>query len=158
MAKLQPNFSWQKYQTEKEDAQEQFQYQMQQEHIIVANTTNSTIDDESFFTRERQTSFTWVNNKPIWKLSLATNAWTAAGTLNTITIPVVGNFTVINMQCCLSNGNLSTSDTLLLPHIDVTNAMNEISIVRNGTTIFLTSGGDDRSAYSGYVTIYYVKN
>jgi len=156
--KVQPNFSWQKYEGTDEDQKNQFQYQLQQEHIVVANSINSTIDDCSFFLRERQTSFPWVNNKPIWTKTIPTSSWTAVGTINTIPLGITGNFTIINMVCCISNGTLSSSDTLLMPHVDVAVAANEISIVRNGTNIILTSGGTDRSAYSGYVTVYFIKN
>lgn len=156
--KLQPNFSWQKYEGKPEDQKEQFQYQLQQQHIQVANSVNATIDDESFFTRERMTAFTWVNNKPIWTKTIATSAWTVGGTVNVIPLGISSNFTVIDIVCCISDGNLSTSNTLLLPHIDVATPANEISIVRNGTNITLTSGGTNRSAYSGYVTVYFIKN
>lgn len=155
--KVQPNFSWQKYEGSPEDQKEQFQYQLQQEHIVLANSINATIDDESFFTRERQTSFLWVNGKPIWTKTLATVAWAGGGITNTIPLGITGDFTVINMVCCISDGALSTSNTLLLPHIDVAVAANEISIVRNGTNIILTSGGTNRSAFSGYVTVYFIK-
>ncbi len=164
--KVQPNFSWQKYEGNPEDQKDQFQYQLQQEHIVVANSINATIDDCSFFLRERQTSFPWVNNKPIWTKSLPVNQtingvsvspW-AGGTISTIPLGITGNFTIINMVCCISNGTLSSSDTLLMPHVDVAVAANEISIVRNGTNIILTSGGTNRSAYSGYVTVYFIKN
>lgn len=158
MSKLQPNFSWQKYEGRPEDQKEQFQYQLQSQHILVANALNATIDDESFFTRERQTSFTWVNNKPIWTKTLPTSAWGGGGITNTIPLGISGNFSIINMVCCISDGTLSSSNTLLLPNIDVAVAANEISIVRNGTNIVLTSGGTNRSAYSGYVTVYYIKN
>ena len=158
MSKLQPNFSWQKYEGTEETQKEQFQYQLQSQHILVSNAVNATIDDESFFTRERQTSFTWVNNRPIWTKSLPTSAWTMVGTINTIPLGIAGNFTVIDMVCCLSNGTLSSSDTVLLPHVDVTVAANEISIVRNGTNIVITTGGTDYSAFSGYVSVYFVKN
>lgn len=156
--KLQPNFSWQKYEGNAEDQKEQFQYQLQSQHVLVSNSVNATIDDESFFTRERMTSFTWVNNKPIWTKTLATQAWTAAGTVNTIPLGITGNFTVINMVSCISDGGLSSSNTLLLPNLDVTVAANNISITRIATNIILTSGGTDRSAFTGYVTVYFIKN
>lgn len=155
--KLQPNFSWQKYEGKPEDQKEQFQYQLQNQHIQVANTTNSTIDDLSFFARERQTSFTWVDGRPIWTKTLATVAWTAVGTINTIPTRITGNFTVIDLVCCISNGSLSSSTTLLLPNLDTASATAEISIKRVGTNIILTSGGDDYSAFSGYVTVYFIK-
>src|SRR5689334_20582789 len=69
--KLQPNFSWQKYEGEPEDQRQQFQYQLQNQHIQVANSVNATIDDESFFTRERMTSFTWTDGKAIWKKTIS---------------------------------------------------------------------------------------
>lgn len=155
--KLQPNFSWQKYEGKPEDQKTQFQYQLQSQHILVSNSVNATIDDESYFTRERQTSFTWVSNKPIYTKTVATQAWTSGGTINTIPLGISGDFTVIDIKCCISNGNLGSSDTLLLPHIDVAVAANEISIVRNGGNIVITSGGTNRSTFSGYVTVYYVK-
>src|SRR5260221_129240 len=134
--KLQPNFSWQKYEGSEEDQKSQFQYQLMQQHVVVANSTNSTIDDLSFWTRERQTSYTWVNNLPIYTLSRVTVAW-AGGTVNTIPLGIVGNFVIVDMVCCISDGTLSTSNTLLLPNLDVANPANEISIIRNGTSIIL---------------------
>lgn len=156
--KLQPNFSWQKYEGKPEDQGEQFQHQLQQQHIQVSNSVNATIDDESFFTRERMTSFTWVDNKPIWTKTIVTSTWGGGGTTNTIPLGITGDFTVIDMVCCISDGALSSSNTFLLPHIDVAVAANEVSIVRNGTNIVLTSGGTNMSAYSGYVTVYFIKN
>lgn len=158
MGKLQPNFSWQKYEGKAEDQKEQFQYQLQSQHIQVANSVNATIDDESFFTRERQTSFTWVDNKPIWTKTLPTSTWGGGGTTNIIPLGITGNFTVIDIVCCISDGALSSSNTLLLPHVDPAVAANEVSIVRNGTNIVITSGGTNRTAYSGYVTVYFIKN
>jgi hypothetical protein len=160
MGKLQPNFSWQKYEGKPEDQKEQFQFQLQQQHIQVANSVNATIDDESFFTRERQTSFTWINSKPIYTKSIEvpSSNWTVGGTLNVVLLGISGDFTVIDIVCCLSDGTSGSSNTLLLPHIDVAVAANEISIVRNGGNITITSGGTNRSAYSGYVTVYYIKN
>lgn len=160
--KLQPNFSWQKYEGKPEDQKEQFQYQLQQQHIVVANSVNATINDASFFTNERMTAFTWVNGQPIWTKTIATSAWTAAGTINTIPLNITplpkNTFTIINMVCCISDGTAFSSNTLLMPHVDPSSAANEISIVRNGTQISLVSGGTDRSAYSGYVTVYYIKS
>lgn len=155
--KIQPNFSWQKYEGKPEDQKQQFQYQLQNQHIQVSNAVNATIDDESFFTKERMTAFTWVNSKPIYTKTIATVAWTVGGTVNTIPTGIAGDFTVIDMTCCISNGALSTSNTLLLPHIDVNVPANSIEIIRQGTTISLFSGGTDRSSYSGYVTVYYIK-
>lgn len=158
MGKLQPNFSWQKYEGTPEVQREQFQYQLQQQHIQVSNSVNANIDDLSYWTRERQTSFTWVNNNAIWTKTIATSSWAMVGTVNTIPLGITGNFTIIDMVCCISDGTLSSSTTLLLPHLDVAVAANQISIIRTGTNVILTSGGTDYSAYSGYVTVYFIKN
>lgn len=156
--KLQPNFSWQKYEGKPENQKEQFQYQLQTQHILVANSINTTIDDLSFFTRERVTGFTWVNGQPIWTKTLATVAWAGGGTTNTIPHGITAtNFTIIGMEGVISNGNISTSNTLSLPNLDVAVAANEISITRTGANIILTSGGTNYSTYSGYITIYFVK-
>jgi hypothetical protein len=161
--KVQPNFTYQKYEGKPEDQAQQFQKQLSQQHIVAANAINATIDDLSFWTRERQTSYTWVDLTPIYTQSFATVAWTAGGTVNIIPMniqtpaPLTG-FVVRDIVCCISNGTASTSDTLLLPHLDVSVAANSIEIVRNGQNIVITSGGTNRSAYSGFVTVYYTKN
>lgn len=159
MGKLQPNFSWQKYEGKPEDQKEQFQYQLQQQHILVSNAINNTVDDLSLWTRERQTGFSWVNGaKPLWTKSIATSAWTGVGTVNTIPLGITGNFTVVGMVCLISDGALSTSTTLMMPHVDVAVAANEISIIRTATDVILTSGGTDYSAFSGYLTVTFIKN
>lgn len=157
MSRIQPNFSWQKYEGKPEDQKEQFQYQLQQQHILVSNALNATVDDMSFWTRERQTGYNWVDNKPVYTKTLATVAWTAGGTQNVIPLGITGNFTVVNMVCCISDGTLSSSNTLLMPHLDTVVA-NQVSIVRNGTNVVLSSGGTNRSGFSGYLTVYYIKN
>ena len=155
--KLQPNFSWQTYQHKPEDQHNQFQKQLQQMHIVTANSVNATIDDASFWLRERQTGFTWVDGKPLYTKTVATTAWTAGGTVNTIPLGIVGNFTVRQIECVLSDGALSTSTSVPVPYIDVAVAANSIQLVRVGTNVVLTSGGTNYSAYSGYVTVYYTK-
>lgn len=153
--KLQPNFSFQKYEQGNNLTQEeQFQYQMQRQHTVVANSVNSTINDCSFYDVERQTSFAWVTNVPIWTITKKI-AWDggSGGTVSTNAIGISGSFTVINMICCLNNG----TSAVLVPNVDVSVAANEIMIARTGSNIVLTTGGTDYSAWSGYVTVYYTK-
>ena len=156
MGKLQPNFSWQKYERVKEDSKEQFQFHLQQEHILVANSVNSTIDDLSYWTRERPTSFTWVNGKAIWTETLATATWGGGGTTNTITPAIklnpMQNFVIIRMEGYITDG----TNTLPLPYVGAVLA-NGIQMKFDGTNIVLTSGGTNYSTYSGYITIYYYK-
>ena len=156
--RLQPNFSWQKYEGAPEDQKEQFQYQLQNQHVQVSNSVNGIIDDDSFWTKERRVTFTWIDrSKPLYTKSLATGPLPVVGSIF-IPTGIVGPFTVVYMQCCVSDGALAISNTLNLPHLDVLVAANSIEFVRNGTDIVITTGGTDRSAYSGYVTIYYIKN
>lgn len=153
--KLQPNFSWQKYEGKPESQKEQFQFQLQKQHILVANAINTTIDDLSFWTNERQTVFTWINGQRIYTKSLLVT-WAGGGLTATMATGIVGNFVIVDIVCAISDGTLSTSNTLSLPHIDLTVAANEVSIERIGTNIVINAGVD-RSAYTGYVTIYYYK-
>ena len=157
MSKIQPVFSWQKYEGLEEDQRTQFQFQLQQQHIVVANGLNSTVDDSSTFLTARQTGFTWLGAKAIWTKTIATTAWTAGGTVNTIPLGIDGNFTVIAMTCCISDGATAASNTLQMPHVDVAVAANQISITRQGTNVFLRSGGTDRSAFSGYLTVNFIR-
>ena len=132
-----------------------FQYEMAQEHILVANTTNATIDDASYFTKPRQTSFTWVNGRAIYTITLATGALSAGAT--TVATGISGNFLVVDLKGTVSNSTMSSGLTLPLPYLDVAVAANNISLVRNGTNIVITSGGTNYSAYSGWVTAYYTQ-
>lgn len=150
--KLQPNFSWQKYEGAPEDKEEQFQNQLQQQHIQVANSVNATIDDESYWTRERQTSFTWINGKPIFTKTVILVAWTGGGTVNTFSLGIV-NSTVIDYKCVVTDGN----DVLLVPNVDFTNPADELSIIITSGTVTINSAGTVRTNATGYVTVYYTK-
>lgn len=151
--KLQPNFSWQKYEGKPEDQKEQFQYQLQSQHILVANALNTTIDDLCYWLRERPTTFTWIDGKQLFTKTLALQAWTAVGTLNTIPHGVTGTFTIVLFTGYLKNGTTQYP----LPYLDAVTGANSVGMERTGANIVLTSGGTDMSAFTGYVTIYYVK-
>jgi len=167
--KLQPNFSWQKYENSgdqepdtgmnKETEKDQFQFQLQRQHIEVSNSVNATIDDESYFLRERMTSFVWINKAPIFKQTYALNAWTGTGTQNTINVGITKPFTVIDIEAIITSG--SRNSYLPLPYVSVSSSSNNISIqVTNALStpiITITTGGTDYSAYTGYVTLYYTK-
>lgn len=160
--KLQPNFSWQKYEGKPEDQKDQFQYQLMAQHIQVANSVNATIDDASFWLRERQTAFTWVTGQAIYTQTYATTPWTGVGTVNTIPLGLTGGpkgqLRIIGITCFIDNGTTTSSTTLPVPYIDVTISANSIQLQRVGQNVVITSGGTDYSTYSGYVTIYYVKS
>lgn len=152
--KLQPNFSWQKYEGKPEDQKNQFQYQLQQQHVLVSNAINTTIDDLCYWNKERPTTFTWVDGKQIFTKTLPLQSWTAVGTVNTIPHGIDGTFTIFLFTGFVTS--LATTQ-FPLPYVDAVNAANSIGMKRVTTNIILTSGGTDRSAFTGYVTIYYVK-
>lgn len=154
--KLQPNFSWQNYEGEEQDQKHQFQFQLQRQHTLVSNAINTTVDDLCYWERERQTAFTWIDLRPIYTISIATGPLPAAGFI-TVATGISGAFTVISIEACVSDGALAASNTLSLPYLDVTVAANNVGIVRNGTDIVITTGGTNYSAYSGYITLKYVK-
>ncbi len=155
--KLPPNFSWQKYDDDKLTREQQFQYQLQRMYIEIANAINTNVNDESFWLEERMTAFTWVDSKPIWTKTLATVAWIGAGTSNIIPLNIQGNFTIVYMSGTLSDGTLSSSNTLSLPHLDPAYGPGSIGYVRNGTNIVISTSGTDYSAFSGFVTVYFTK-
>lgn len=100
MSKLQPNFSWQKYEGKPEQREEQFQYRLQQMHVVTANAINATIDDISYTTQQRLTGETWIDGKAIWRVSVVIPTLpNAAGTLQVahgIDFTKVSNF--VNLE------------------------------------------------------------
>lgn len=158
--KLQPVFSWQKYEGEPETQNEQFQYQLQTQHGFVANAVNGTIDDLGFYTKEYQTSFLWLNGLAIWKVTVPV-VWASGGLTSTNALPITlapkqnmtfQTLTVIDMFCVLQNG----TTFIPVPYVDTTAFANQISLAIVGLNAVLTAGSN-RSAWSGYVTVYYTK-
>lgn len=155
MAKLQPNFSWQKYEGEPEDQKNQFQYQLQQQHIVVANSVNATIDDESYFTRERQTSFTWLDNKPIWTKTIS---GTIVGTAVTpYPHGITGIDTVVALTGSAQRQKPLTNIAVPLPYLDPTTLANSVGLDMDTTKIYLDAPNNAKNNFLFSVTIYYTK-
>ena len=154
MGKLQPNFSWQKYEGEPEDQKEQFQYQLQTQHIQVANSVNTTIDDESFWNRERQTSFTWIDGRAIWTKTIV---GTIVGTADTpYPTGVTGFRQFIRIEGIMQNpGNYTDAEPL--PYLDPTALAAGVGIYMQGTDLHINTGNGDFNGYSFAVTIEYTK-
>lgn len=155
MGKLQPNFSWQKYEGKPEDEREQFQHQLQRMHIVIANTTNATIDDVSFFAKERQTSFTWLDNKPIYTKTF-TATLTIAG-VNNIAHGITGIKTVIGLFGSAQDAATGFSKAIPLPYVDTSSVSNQISLSVDPTNIVITLGNTTWQNYLAEVTIQYTK-
>jgi len=155
MGKLQPNFSWQKYEGKQEDQKEQFQYQLQAMFIQIANTTNSTIDDASFFTRERQTSETWLAGQPIFTKTIVVTM-PNAGTSST----PHGITTIVTEVSLSGQAQPSTfpasGQAIPLPYVNSASKANDIEINIDNTNVNVKSGAN-YSTYTGTVTIKYTK-
>jgi len=153
--KLQPNFSWQKYEGAEENEKEQFQFQLQSEHIQVSNSVNATIDDESYFSRERMTSFTWIDGQPIWKKTIS------GVVVSTATTPYAHGITGINIVVQLT-GNMQGEVPLAtfaapIPYIDPNTLLNSVGLYMDTANIYLITGNADWAGYLFNVTIYYTK-
>lgn len=157
MGKLQPNFSWQKYEGRPEDQKEQFQYQLQQEHIVVANSVNATIDDESYFTKERQTSFTWINGRPIFTKTF-TMTLAILGN-NTINHNIIGIAQVVGLHGIVQNAIPLSTLALPLPYSDTTSLANQIALFTSPTQITIAlNASSPWQNYLAQVTIEYTKD
>lgn len=154
MGKLQPNFSWQKYEGKPEDQKTQFQYQLQSQHIQVANSVNTVIDDESFWNTERQTSFIWIDSKAIWTKTIT---GTVVGTADTAyPLGVTGILQVISIQGAMQNAGAFT-DAEPLPYLDPTALAAGVGIYVQGTDLHINAGNGDFNGYGFAVTIEYTK-
>lgn len=152
--KLQPNYSWQKYEGDPEDKENQFQYQLQQQHIQVANSVNATIDDESFFTRERATSFTWINNKQIYTKTI-TGSIVAVG-LNNYPHGITNIETVIAMEGAFQpTGTFSSARPF--PYVDPAAIGNCVGLFITSTDVVINNGNVAWNGHVFGVTIYYTK-
>jgi hypothetical protein len=153
--KLQPNFSWQKYEGKPEDQKNQFQYQLQQQHGLVSNSVNATIDDESFFTRERQTSFTWIDGSPIWKKTVT---GTLAVGISTNATPhgIVGINIVTDLQGTAQTGIPLAGNVVSLTSADNV-AANTLSLLADTTNIYINKYNNFYDGLLFQVTIYYTK-
>ncbi len=155
--KLQPNFSWQAYEgkTQADENAKQFEYQLQREHIVVANSINTTIDDESYFTNERITSFAWFDGSPIYTK-------TFIGTItNNGSNPFLHGITNLNYLISLTgsaqNAVPMTTFGFPLPYVDPITTANGIALEMNTTVINVKTGNAFFVGYKYAVTIHYTK-
>lgn len=165
MGRLQPNFSWQKYQDKPEDQKEQFQYQLQTEHITVANAVNTTIDDLSYWLKERPTAFTWVNtraqppNAPqiINGPEIYTKTFQALVSAYPVTHGVsIKN--VVRIYGVVQDTIPMTAVCYPAPYCDPTTLANGIGVYVTATQVVLVTSGGIYDTYTATITIEYTKN
>lgn len=152
MSKLQPNFSWQKYEGRPEDRAEQFQNQLQQQHIAAANAVNATIDDLSFWLRERPTGFTWVDGRQIF-----TYTFQALVSAFPLTHGIVGIKNFVRMGGVVQDTVPITTIAYDVPFVDPTTLANGIGLSATTTQINLVTTGGAYSTYTATITIEYTK-
>jgi hypothetical protein len=166
MGKLQPNFSWQKYEGKPEDQKEQFQYQLQQEHIVVANSINTTIDDLSYWLLERPTAFTWINtvNTKMGGQQIYTKTFRALVSAFPVNHGIVSKSGAA-LQLNLVRAYGVVQDTIPMtavaypvPYCDPTTLGNGIGLNVTTTQVVLVTSGGNYSTYTATITIEYTKN
>ncbi len=155
MGKIQPNFSFQKYEGKPEDQKEQFQHQLQQQHIVVSNSVNTTIDDLSYWTRERPTAFTWVDGRQVY-------TQTFVGTLiapgdNATPHNIVGLNKVISITGEIQDAIPLAIVALPLPWVDVSSFANCVSAFCDTVNYYIVSNNGLRNGYKYSLTLTYTK-
>jgi len=153
--KLQPNFSWQKYEGDPEDQRNQFQYQLQNQHVLVSNAINSTINDLSFFTSERMTGFTWTDNKAIWTKTLT---GTLSSGPNNIAHGITKFSQIIDISGSAQDAIPFSTQAIPLPYVSITALNQQIEIEVTATNIVITVGAASPGInYLFQVTLRYTK-
>jgi hypothetical protein len=163
--KLQPNFSWQKYEGKPEDQKEQFQYQLQQQHGIVANSVNATVDDLSYWLAERPTAFTWVNTVPppvnTPQIINGPQIYTKTFQALVSAYPVAHGVSiknVVRIYGVVQDTIPMTAVCYPAPYCDPTALANGIGVYVTATQVVLVTSGGIYDTYTATITIEYTKN
>lgn len=152
MTKLQPNFSWQKYEGTPENKENQFQYQLQQQHNLVSNALNSTIDDISYFTRERPTGETWIDNQQIY-----TRTFQFLVSASPYTHGISPLINVIDISGTVQDTVPLTAFAYPLCYTDPNVLANGIGVFVTPTQIIIVTNGAGYNTYTARVTLKYTK-
>lgn len=109
-----------------------------------------TIPVESYSTSEVDTGATWIDDLTIYKKTIDVGALPDTDT-KSVAHDITGFNMLINVAGSFSNGTNSAP----LPYSSPTTAKN-VQVYVDDTNINIVTG-EDRSSYSGYVTLYYTK-
>ena len=154
--KLQPNFSWQSYQgKDAKEEKKQLYFQLQQQHILAANAINTTIDDLSAFTTERQTSFIWIDNSLIYTKTFQFPLSIAGA--NPINHGIVNIATLIKASGSAQDTIPLTALAVPIPYVDVVFTANQIQLRVTSTQIIVTLGNATWQNYIASITLEYTK-
>lgn len=166
MGKLQPNFSWQKYEGKPEDQKEQFQYQLQSQHILVANSVNATVDDISYWLLERPVAYTWINtdNNKQGGPQIYTKTFRALVSAFPVTHNIKSNsgatlkLNLVRAYGVVQDTIPMTAVAYPVPYTDPTALANGIGLSVTPTQVVLLTSGGTYNSYTATITIEYTKN
>lgn len=156
MGKLQPNFSWQKYEGNDETQKEQFQYQLQQEHIVVANALNGTVSDGSYFSTNRETGYAWVDGSAVWTVTV-TGVLTVSGGPNPFNHGEHNIIQVIDLTGTAQDTVSITALSLSVPYVDPSTLANGLGLYATPTQLIVTTGNSMWVGYTVNLTMRYTR-
>lgn len=123
--------------------------------ILANNNFIGVYGDEpillDYSTTEEDTGTKWIDGKSIYRKTVNIGSLPNA-TTKTITHNISGFGLLVKLEGCFTNGTNSGS----LPYSATTTAK-AVQVYTDATNITVITG-EDRSTYSGYVTLYYTKN
>ncbi len=150
MTKLQPNFSFQKYLDNPQDQAEQFQKQLQTQHLSTSNAVNATIDDMSYFLKIRPTGETWVDGYQIYTLTIT---GTIVGTAIT-PYPIGATIrNLVSISGVMQDTVPITATANPLPFLNT--AGNNVGIWATTTDVVIDATDATWAGYTFYVTLKY---
>ena len=154
MTKVQPNFSFQSFQEDNDASKKQFIYQLQTQFTNAANAINATIDDISYWSKERATGETWIDGTQIYEI-------TVQGVLSGSGANTANHGVSINQLVSVEGVAVNTvplsSAALVLPYLDPGTLANSLGLYVTNTQIVINAGNTNWNGYTYYVTIKYTK-
>lgn len=154
--KLAPNFSWQKYADNDLTNDQQFEYQLQQSWIQIANSINTTINDLSFWTRERPTDFTWIDQTPIFTKTFTGVISVAPGD-SVVNHGITGLRTLISIEGTIQDAIPLAILGLPVPYVDPVTPADSIGISVTPTTFIIRTASATWLNYTYNITMKYTK-
>lgn len=152
--KLAPNFQWQKYEGTEENQKYQFQFQLQKQYDQISNAVNTTVDDISYWLKERPTGLTWKDGTQIFT---QTYTGTLGAGANTIPHGIVGLSTLIEANGTTQDAVTMAISGIPLPYIDPTTLANGIGLLVTPTNIVITLANGTWVGYIYNVNLKYTK-
>lgn len=156
MTKLQTNFSFQSFQLDTDDSKRQFVYQLQTLFTNVSNATNATIDDMSYWSRERATGETWIDGSQIYTKTIS---GVITGNTTAVAHGITGIQSFVELVGTLTSGSPisgTANFTLPIPNASTSDPLN-IYLQADATNVTVELNAATYPSFSFYVTLKYTK-